>query len=211
MLTISLDKIMSYRAFTLRKAKEELNLNFVEGVRFLPDFTRQVITPSPYLTEFLQESIPLAIAMGSEKARSELIISPILFEVRKQLNRQISFFSGEEFNVDESIGLNGVCDFLISRSTEQLFVDSPIAVIVEAKKDDLKSGLGQCIAEMVAAQRFNLARENAINVIYGSVTSGNRWIFLQLKEQTLTIDLDEYVVLPVDWLLNALVWMCSQI
>jgi hypothetical protein len=202
---------MSYRAFTLRKAKEELNLNFVEGVRFLPDFTHQVITPSPYLTEFLQESIPLAIAMGSEKARSELIISPILFEVRKQLNRQISFFSGEEFNVDESIGLNGVCDFLISRSTEQLFVDSPIAVIVEAKKDDLKSGLGQCIAEMVAAQRFNLARENAINVIYGSVTSGNRWIFLQLKEQTLTIDLDEYVVLPVDWLLNALVWMCSQI
>jgi hypothetical protein len=202
---------MSYRAFTLRKAKEELNLNFVEGVRFLPDFTHQVITPSPYLTEFLQESIPLAIAMGSEKARSELIISPILFEVRKQLNRQISFFSGEEFNVDESIGLNGVCDFLISRSTEQLFVDSPIAVIVEAKKDDLKSGLGQCIAEMVAAQRFNLARENAINVIYGSVTSGNRWIFLQLKEQTLTIDLEEYVVPPIDWLLNALVWMCSQI
>jgi hypothetical protein len=64
---------------------------------------------------------------------------------------------------------------------------------------------------MVAAQRFNLARENVINVIYGSVTSGNRWIFLQLKEQTLTIDLEEYVVLPIDWLLNALVWMCSQI
>ena len=201
---------MSYRAFTLRKAKEELNLNFVEGVRFLPDFNNQVITPSPYLIEFLQESIPLAIAMGSQKARSELIIAPILFEVRKQLNRQISFFSGEEFNVDESIGLNGVCDFLISRSTEQLFVDSPIAVIVEAKKDDLKSGLGQCIAEMVAAQRFNLAKENAINVIYGSVTSGNRWIFLQLKEQTLTIDLEEYVVLPINWLLNTLVWMCSQ-
>jgi hypothetical protein len=64
---------------------------------------------------------------------------------------------------------------------------------------------------MVAAQRFNLARENAINVIYGSVTSGNRWTFLQLKEQTLTIDLEEYVVLPIDWLLNDLVWMCSQI
>ena len=182
----------------------------MEGVRFLPDFNHQVITPSPYLIEFLQESIPLAIAMGSQKAQSELIIAPILFQVRKQLNSQISFFSGEEFNVDESIGLNGVCDFLISRSTEQLFVDSPIAVIVEAKKDDLKSGLGQCIAEMVAAQRFNLARENAINVIYGSVTSGNRWIFLQLKEQTLTIDLEEYVVLPINWLLNTLVWMCSQ-
>ena len=198
---------MSYSAFTLRKAKEELNLNFIEGVKFLPDL--DIITPSDSLIEFLQESIPLAIAMGSEKARSELIISPILFEVRKQLNRQISFFSGEEFNVDESIGLNGVCDFLISRSSEQLFVESPVVAIVEAKKDDLKSGLGQCIAEMVAAQRFNLIRESSIAVIYGCVTSGNRWIFLQLKEQDLTIDLEEYVVLPVGWLLNALAWMCK--
>lgn len=199
---------MSYSAFTLRKAKEELNLNFVEGVKFIPNLN--VITPSANSTEFLHESIPLAIAMGSEKARSELIISPILFEVRKQLNRQISFFSGEEFNVDESIGLNGVCDFLISRSTEQLFVESPVVAIVEAKKDDLKSGLGQCIAEMVAAQRFNLNRQNAIDVIYGCVTSGNRWIFLQLKEQTLTIDLEEYVIPPVGWLLNALAWMCQS-
>jgi hypothetical protein len=202
---------MAYSSFTLRRAKEELNLNFVEGVRFLPDLNlvHPIITASHNLTEFLMESIPLAIAMGSEKARSELIISPILFEVRKQLNRQISFFSGEEFNVDESIGLNGVCDFLISRSTEQLFVESPVVAIVEAKKDDLKSGLGQCIAEMVAAQRFNLHRENAIDIVYGCVTSGNRWIFLQLKDQTLTIDLEEYVVPPVDWILNALAWMCK--
>ena len=84
-----------------------------------------------------------------------------------------------------------------------------MVAIVEAKKDDLKSGLGQCIAEMVAAQRFNLHRENAIDIVYGCVTSGNRWIFLQLKDQTLTIDLEEYVVLPVDWLLNALAWMCK--
>ena len=202
---------MPYSSFTLRRAKEELNLNFVEGVRFLPDLNlvHPIITASHNLTEFLLESIPLAIAMGSEKARSELIISPILFEVRKQLNRQINFFSGEEFNVDESIGLNGVCDFLISRSTEQLFVESPVVAIVEAKKDDLKSGLGQCIAEMVAAQRFNSHRENTIDIVYGCVTSGNRWIFLQLKDQTLTIDLEEYVVPPVDCLLNALAWMCK--
>ncbi len=210
---------MAYSSFTLRMAKEKLNLNFVEGVRFLPDFSANynTIKPSVYLTEFLQESIPLAIAMGSEKARSELIISPILFEVRKQLDRQISFFSGEEFNVDESIGLNGVCDFLISRSTEQLFIESPIAVIVEAKKGDLKSGIGQCIAEMVAAQRFNSTKNDAIDApietlidtIYGSVTTGNRWIFLQLKEQTLTLDLEEYTIPPVDWLLNALAWMCK--
>ena len=90
----------------------------------------------------MQESIPLAIAMGSEKARSELIISPILFEVRKILDRKISFFSGEEFTVDASVGLNGVCDFLISRSPEQLIIEAPAVVIVEAKKENLKGGLG---------------------------------------------------------------------
>ena len=84
-----------------------------------------------------------------------------------------------------------------------------MVAIVEAKKDDLKSGLGQCIAEMVAAQRFNSHRENTIDIVYGCVTSGNRWIFLQLKDQTLTIDLEEYVVPPVDWLLNVLAWMCK--
>jgi hypothetical protein len=38
-------------------------------------------------------------------------------------------------------------------------VEAPAIVIVEAKKSDIKSGLGQCIAEMVAAQRFNEKRE----------------------------------------------------
>jgi hypothetical protein len=196
---------MPYSAFTLRKAKEELGLTFIEGVQFLPKL--ELTEPSPALAEFLQESIPLAIAMGSEKARSELIISPILFEVRKKLDRKVSFFSGEEFNVDESLGLNGICDFLISRSPEQLFIEFPVAVIVEAKKDDIKSGLGQCVAEMVAAQRFNRSENNPIQVIYGSVTSGNRWLFLKLEDQTLTFDLEEYFIPPVDWLLSTLIWM----
>lgn len=196
---------MAYSSFTLRKAKEDLQLQFREGVRFLPHLTPT--EPSPYLTQFLQESIPLALAMGSEKARSELIISPLLFEVRKRLQGQISFFSGEEFNVDESRGLTGVCDFIISRSPEQLLVESPVAVIVEAKKDDLKGGLGQCMAEMVAAQTFNHIQGNAIETIYGTVTSGNRWIFLQLEGQTVTLDLEEYPVPPIAPLLSILLYL----
>ena len=199
---------MSYSDFSLRKAKENLGLTFVEGERFLPEL--QPIAPGAYLAEFLQESIPLAISMGSEKARSELIISPILFEVRKQLERQISFFSGEEFNVDPSAGLTGICDFIITRSTEQLFVEAPVAVMVEAKKDDLKGGLGQCMAEMVAAQRFNQQQENDITTIYGSVTSGNRWMFLKLVDQVLTLDLQEYLIPPVDQLLGILIWIASK-
>lgn len=196
---------MPYREFSLRKVKQDFHLTLVEGGRFLPPI--ESISPSPLLAEFLAESIQLAIAMGSEKARSELIISPILFEVRKILNRQISFFSGEEFNVEPEVGLAGFCDFLISLSPEQLFIEAPAVVIVEAKKEDLKGGLGQCIAEMVAAQKFNAKNEKSIATIYGSVTSGNLWTFLKLEDSTVTIDLTEYLIPPVEPILGILVWM----
>lgn len=196
---------MAYTDFTLRRAKQDLKLTFIEGGRFLPETT--AITPSSYLTEFLEESLPLAIAMGSEKARSELIISPILFEVQKILNRKISFFFGEDFTVAPEVGLSGVCDFMISRSPEQLLIEAPAFVIVEAKKENLKASWGQCMAAMVAAQRFNQEVEQEISPIYGSVTSGNLWTFLKLEGQTVTVDLTEYLIPPVDQLLGMLVWM----
>jgi len=199
---------MAYSDFTIRKAKQSFNLTLVEGGSFFPPI--EPVAANPYLVEFLQESLPLAIAMGSEKARSELIISPILFEMRKILDRKISFFSGEEFTVDPSVGLNGTCDFLISKSPEQLIIEAPAVVIVEAKKENLKGGLGQCMAEMVAAQRFNEANQQPTQVIYGSVTSGNLWTFLKLEQQTVTIDLTDYLVSPVEKLLGILVWMIKN-
>ncbi|MBE9216837.1 hypothetical protein IQ247_30000 [Plectonema cf. radiosum LEGE 06105] len=196
---------MSYRDFSISKVKQKFNLTLVEGKRFLPEI--EPVLPTSYLAEFLEESIPLAVAMGSEKARSELIISPILFELRKLLNREISFFSGEEFNVDATLGLTGFCDFLISLSPEQLFIEAPAIVIIEAKKENLKGGLGQCIASMIAAQKFNAENNKSISTVYGSVTSGNLWSFLKLENTTITIDLTEYLIPPVEQLLGILVWM----
>ncbi len=161
---------MPYSEFTLRKAKRDFGLTTVEGGRFLPDKER--ITPSLYLTESLSEGLPLAIATGSDKARSELIISPILVEVRKILQGQVSLFSGEDFTVDPELGLSGVCDFLISRSPEQVIIEAPAVVIVE--------------------------------------TSGTAWRFLKLEGQTLTIDLSDYPVPPVEPLLGMLVWMVQS-
>jgi len=196
---------MSYSEFTLRKAKRDFDLTTVEAGRFLPQ--TEPIAPSLYLTESLIEGLPLATATGSEKARSELIISPILVEVRKILQRQVSLFSGEDFTVEPELGLSGVCDFLISRSREQIFIEAPAVAIVEAKKADLKVGLGQCAAEMVAAQKFNEINNIPIATIYGSVSSGTVWRFLKLESKTLTIDLNDYPVPPVEPLLGMLVWM----
>ncbi|KAM3098633.1 hypothetical protein ACKFKF_17065 [Phormidesmis sp. 146-12] len=199
---------MAYSDFTLRKAKEELNLTLIEGGRFLPKV--DPIAPSSYLVEFMQESLPLAVATGSEKARSELIISPVLVEVRRILDRQVSVFSGEDFTVAPEIGLSGTCDFLLSQSSEQMLIEAPVLVIVEAKKGDLKIGIGQCIAEMVAAQRFNAAKNRGVPTIYGSITSGTLWRFLKLEEQTITADLTEYSLPPIDQILAMLVCMMKS-
>ncbi len=199
--------IMSYSDFTLRKVKQTFGINTIEDQKFLPEI--QPIAASATLTDFLAESLPLAIATGSEKARSELIISPVLLEVRKILQRKISLFSGTDFTVDSALGLNGVCDFVLSLSAEQLEVEAPAVMIVEAKKSDLNPGIGQCIAEMIAAQKFNEINNQSIPTIYGSVTNGTVWRFLQLTEQTVTIDFTDYPLPPVDVILGILVWMVT--
>ncbi len=123
-----------------------------------------------------------------------MIIAPILIEVKKLFNSQISLFSGVDFNVDATQGLSGTCDFLISRSPEQLFVKAPVITIVEAKKENLNAGIGQCVASMLAAKLFNEREGNEIQIIYGAVTTGNIWKFLKLEEQVVDIDLSEYFI-----------------
>ena len=166
---------MAYSDFSLRKVKQDFGLSTVEDGRFLPKV--EPISPSPVLAGLLEETIPWAIAVGTEKAKSEMIVAPTLLEVKRLLDRKISVFSGSDFTVDSSVGLNGVCDFLISRSPEQFEIEAPVLVLVEAKRDNLNSGLGQCIAEMVAAQKFNEANHQPIPTIYGSVTTGNSLAF----------------------------------
>ena len=82
-----------------------------------------------------------------------------MLEVKTQLVDQISFFPGIDFNVDKDRGLSGFCDYIISRSPEQFYLERPVMTIVEAKNENIISGLGQCIAAMYAAQLYN-EREN---------------------------------------------------
>jgi hypothetical protein len=146
----------------------------------------------------------------SRQASLEQCQSPVLVEVRRILNRQVSLFSGAEFNVDDTAGLNGVCDFLISRSPELLEIEAPVLMLVEAKKADITPGIGQCVAEMVAAQLFNQAKLRPITTIYGCVSNGTQWRFLKLEGTTVTIDLLDYPLPPVEQILGVLVWMVQK-
>ncbi len=121
-----------------------------------------------------------------------MIIAPILIDLKRQNKEQINIFSGIDFTVETEKGLNGICDFLITKSPEMLIMTSPAIIIVEAKKENLNLGLGECIAGMIAARIFNQQEGNNITIIYGAITSGTNWGFWQLKEQNIIIDLTEY-------------------
>ena len=183
---------MSYSDFSIKQVLNDFNLEIIEKLRIFSKIEQVKI--SDYLAVTLEENIPLAISINTEKARSELIIANVLVEVRKIFDRKISFFSGIEFNIDKEKGLNGYCDFLISLSPEQLFVKSPIIALVEAKNENIMSGLGQCIAEMIAARLFNEQEGNNISVMYGAVTTGIFWKFIKLTDNIVQIDLKDYSI-----------------
>jgi len=199
---------MAYSDFTLQEVVQRFQL-VLEEQHNLFGIVPEVI-PGDFLCAILDENVPLALALSTEKARSELMIAPVLVEVRKLAHRQISLFSGADFPVDATQGLTGVCDFLIAQSREQFFIHAPVVVIVEAKNENFKVGLGQCSATMMAAQCFNARAGTGLTTIYGAVTTGNVWKFLQLEEHTLFIDLPEYHIERVGKILGILLTMVGH-
>ena len=139
-----------------------------------------------------------------------MIVADVLVELLEHLDRRISLFSGIDFNVDVENGLTGVCDFLVSLSPNQFYLEAPVIILVEAKNTDVKLGLGQCVAEMLAAQRFNAERGNDIPCVYGASTTGIDWLFLKLQENNLHIDMSTYTIERCDRILGILSSMVSQ-
>ena len=199
---------MAYNNFTLDSVRREFQLEIVESAGVFSE--TEAVSPREHFIADLQEKVQLAISIGTEKARSELIVTGVLFELREYLDRRISFFSGTEFNVDSEKGLTGVCDFLVSLSPILSFLEAPIIIIVEAKRENLTLGFGQCVAEMIAAQHFNAEKGNVIPCIYGSTTSGTEWRFLKLEGQRLHIDRAVYQITQCDKILGILSSMVEQ-
>ena len=186
---------MAYNNFTLAKALGELQLSNDDADLF--SSVQPVPLPEIFL-ETLASGRDLALAINTEKAKAEFIIAPLLLHIKGLLKNQISIFSGVDLNVDGSRGLNGVCDFIISRAPRQHVLSAPLIAIVEAKNDNIGDGLGQCIAEMCATQLYNQQHTSTdtapIECVYGIVTIGSAWKFLKLKDNHVTFDLTEYYI-----------------
>lgn len=181
---------MAYSDFTLETVLGKFQLKVDDRVDLFAAVADHPI--SPLLKMILDEGIPLALAVHTEKARSELIVVPILLEIRRLMGGQIGFFSGVSFDVAPDRGLDGVCDFILSQGPIQLILGPPVLTIVEAKNDNIKSGLGQCVAEMLAARIFNERAGVGPTAIFGAVTTGSLWRFLRLTGETVEIDRSDY-------------------
>ncbi|MBW4539368.1 MAG: hypothetical protein KME43_09495 [Myxacorys chilensis ATA2-1-KO14] len=199
---------MAYSDFKLSELIKDFSLTLRDSVNLFS--TVGEAESSEHLNYTLKENLPLAIAIGSEKARSEMIISPILIEVRRKLDRKVSLFSGVDFTVDPTKGLSGICDFIFSKNPEQFLIQSPVVAIVEAKNENLKSGFAQCMAEMIAAQLFNQREGNDIPIIYGVVTIGTIWRFFKLQGQVIEIDFTEYYIESLNKILGILLHILSS-
>jgi hypothetical protein len=199
---------MAYSNFTLPAARAAFQLEEVDIAGLFSDI--EPVNPSPLLTAVLDRKVPLATAIGTEKAKSEMIVADVLVELREHFEHRISLFSGIDFSVDAESGLTGVCDFVVSLSPVQFDLEAPVIVLVEAKNDNLEVGLGQCVAEMVAAQRFNAEQGNDIPRVYGATTTGVLWRFLRLEEQKLRIDMVPYQIERCDKVLGILASMVAQ-
>ncbi|MBZ4194245.1 MAG: hypothetical protein LAE24_08060 [Candidatus Contendobacter sp.] len=198
---------MSYSKFTLKRVKQEFNLDIIESQDLFAAI--EAVEISDYLRTTLNYNVPLALAISTEKARSELIIANVLLELKRQLNDQISLFSGINFDVDNDRDLNGFCDYLLSQSSEQFYLSAPVVAIVEAKNEQVTVGLGQCIAEMIAAKIFNDREGNPVSRIYGAVTTGNNWKFLKYEGDTVYIDRLEYYIDNVKKIMGILIRMVN--
>ncbi len=193
---------MPYSSF---KTIGEICDRFDVSVEELPAFFMDLapIEVSLLFQQLLERNIPLAHAINTEKARSELLIAPTLLEIRQIFDEEVGFFSGSEFNIDLEAGLNGYCHFILTASREIYEIRRPVMTLVEAKNENIKAGLPQCMAEMVAAQRFN-QQDNLSLPIYGAVTTGMIWQFLQLEGDRISLDLREYYIRDTGKLLGIL-------
>ena len=190
---------MTYKDFTLKTIQTNLGLNVWHEQLFA---RVEPIEAPPSLRDALNNGMP--IGLTSEKARSEFIVAPVLLAARIVSGNKFYIYSGQSLEADAARGLTGECDFILTHSKPTPLLTAPIMTLVEAKKNDIEEGLGQCIAQMAGAQIFNQKVEGLDVPVYGCVTTGEDWQFIKLAEQQVTLDTKRYYIDNVELILGVL-------
>ena len=160
------------------------------------------VEPTDFFKKLLAQNVKRNLR--TEKAKSELLIAPILNELEDRNANLFAYYSGYNFDVDKKLGLKGFCDFILSFEPDSPIIEAPAFCIVEAKNDNFDSGVPQCVAEMYAAQIFNQKRGAETPFMFGAVTFGFEWKFLKLENQMALLDTDIYYLMRLPELLGVL-------
>lgn len=196
---------MAYNKFTMDRLRQDQGIVAREQDALFAAVPSAPI--SSWLRTTLDKQTDFALRSGSEKARSEYLIAPILLEIYEQSQERASLFSGVEFNVDKKRGLAGFCDFIFTLAPRTISIEAPIISIVEAKKENIPAGIPQCLAELVAAQIYNAKEGRDIPTLYGVVTTGTEWKFLRLEGTDATVDSDIYFIADVEKIVGIILSM----
>jgi len=188
---------MAYSDFTFKDLKVKFGIDNKVSSLF------SNISPLK-MSASLKEDLHLAstLPIRSKKAKSELIIMPILIELMKRNEQFFTIYSGDTLTADKANGLSGECDFILAKNTGSFDINTPLITIVEAKKNNVEIGIPQCAAQMLGVRLYNADYGNNLAQIYGCVTTADDWIFLKLEGDTLFVDNQKYYLGQIEELLG---------
>lgn len=191
---------MAYSSYTIPKLKQQFKLEQDNIVLFNKKTVKTVRASRRLILELTEgQAMPLL----TEKAKSELLIAPILKELNRN-NPFLSIFSGYTFNIEGIEELSGAPDFMISNKPHKVEIESPVFCLVESKNKTPDEGYAQCAAEMYAARIFNQQMGEAHETIYGVVTNAFEWVFMKLEGNRILIDQERYFINEIPRLLGVL-------
>ena len=188
-------------AFSDYKTISQVQKEF--GIRYREEdfiIAQSIKPPESFLKE-LQFSLKNMDVYSSEASRTELVISPILRELYKSYYDKYSFWIQKPIAYNEK--LSGIPDYLIATKSAlgKTVLESPLVVIVEAKKNDFEQGWGQCLVELVAAQKIN---DDGDFPVYGIVTDGELWKFGKLMADSFVRNIEGYTITNIAKLFGAI-------
>ena len=198
---------MGYGDYTLDSFLSQFDISIVQAPLFA-QFQPQPVDPTDWLRDTLRKG--RSIALFSEKSRSEFIVAPVLLSCQEMIKGECCVYSGIRLDVDAEKGLRGECDFIVARTSPTPSLQAPLLIVVEAKKNDIEEGLGQCAAQMIAARLFNERHKEELDQIYGCVTTGEAWQFLRLRQRELLVDSNRYYISQITTILGILMSLLSD-
>ena len=196
---------MAYSDFTADRLTNDFGVDF-RGENLFADVPE--VDSSPWLIEALHRANILGF--GTEKSRSERLVTPLLLELANRNQRTFSIISGANMDADPTRGLNGECDFVFSFSRIQDFLMAPVFCITEAKRQDLEQDTIQCAAQLIGARQVNEREKHPLPVLYGCSTTGVEWRFVRFENDVFVFDETRYLISNPNKLLGILQLIISE-